>query len=429
MNDRKSPERLLSTWFELEAPARAPDDLRDDVINATARIRPRPAWLALLKGHPMDVIVGGARRRDPRLVPALFLIGLLLVAIAGAAIVGSQPPNRAVTVVPTPAPSATASASRPSGSPTAPSPSALADVTIALPYNVLEVIAGDDAMWVSVAGEDTNELPRSIYRVDPATNEASLVLTDMPVAKTSPVAFVETAGSLWVVENEGAGMLRFDSTTGALRGEVQVGDFPIEPVVAFGAVWSLDYRDGAVTRIDPSTGAVAATIEIPQFAGEGPRAVAGGGSLLWAVTPRQDTLVGIDPATNEIAKEIQLESNLHCNVGVQAGRVWVAGCDADTPLQVFDDGTGDALGTFGGFPSLNPPLAADGDVAWVRSGDEVPPLSTHLIPVDVTTLTTADRAEVTLGVVAQSLAVGSDSLWYSFGPNLYRLPLASFATN
>ena len=66
MNDRRSPERLLAAWFELEAPLGTRDELRDDIYRATRRIRPRPAWLARLKGDHRDISTSGAYRGDPR---------------------------------------------------------------------------------------------------------------------------------------------------------------------------------------------------------------------------------------------------------------------------------------------------------------------------------------------------------------------------
>ena len=92
MTDINGTERLLAAWLEVEAPPRAPDGLRDDILTATSRIRPRPVWLARLKGNHMDVIVGGRAGRRPyqRYVPILVAVGLLVALLVGAAIVGSR---------------------------------------------------------------------------------------------------------------------------------------------------------------------------------------------------------------------------------------------------------------------------------------------------------------------------------------------------
>ena len=424
MNDRRSPEHLLSAWFELEAPPGAPDDLRTDIYRATSRIRPRPAWLARLKGNHMDVIVGGARRRDPRLIPILLLVGLLLAIVAGAAFVGSQRNDRPVVVPPSA--SATSSVATPTATPSEAAASPLADASVSLPYPVLEVIPGDDAMWVSVAGEDTNELARSIYRVDPTTAEATLVVTNIDADPTSHLVFVESGGTLWVADEKGDRMLRFDASTGAARGEIPLGAFPLESAVGFGAVWSPSYDDGTVTRIDPATGEVVATIDIAPFQGEGVRDLAVGAELLWAITPGQDVLVGIDPATNTIAREVPLATGLHCEVRALAGRIWIEDCESTDGFHVIDEAAGRELGRFGaGIPGLGMPFHEDGGVAWFPSGDEVPPLSTKIVPVDVATLQTAERATVDVGVMGGWFVAGFDSVWYSAEKQVHRLALDS----
>ena len=156
-------------------------------------------------------------------------------------------------------------------------------------------------MWVSVAGDDTNELPRAIYRVDPSSSEASLVVGEIGADKTSPVSFVEAQGSLWAVDNKSAEMLRFDGPTGEREGEIPLGDFPIEPLAGFGAVWSENYDDGTVTLIDPATGDVVTTILIPQFTGGGPRDLPPPVRRSCGPSNPGNTMVGIDPATNQVA--------------------------------------------------------------------------------------------------------------------------------
>lgn len=426
MNDFEKTDRLLSAWFELEAPARVPDDLRTDIHHATARIRPRPAWLALLRGNPMDVIVGGARRREPRLIPVLLLVGLLLAIIAAAAFVGSQPPNRGVTVVPSASPDSSATA--PAAPTRTPAPTPFADSVTELPYNVVELIRGDDAMWVTIGGEDTRERPRAIYRVDPATGEATLVVGDIGADPASHVSIVQTQGSIWAVVNEGGEkMFRFDSSSGEFLGEIPLGAFPIEPIVGLGYVWSENYREGSLTQIDPATGQIVATIDIEQFAGEGPRDLAVGSSLLWAVSPDVDLVVGVDPETHAVAMELPLQpAGLQCGVEVAAGAVWAAGCDADDPIQVFDDATGAALGTIDDVPSIGLPVHADGDVAWMPIYDAA---ATRLVAFDVTTLEPVQRAEISLGAPVGILTSGFDSLWYAAGTNLYRLSVDALASN
>jgi len=420
MNDRQSPERLLSVWFESEAPVSAPDALRTDIYRATAAIRPRPAWLARLRGNPMDVIAGGASRRNSRLVPIVIVALVSLALVAGAAYIGSRgPTNDPLIAVPSASASPTASLA---GSPAAtPAPSALADAAIELPYNVIEVIVGDDTMWLSIAGEDTNELARAIYRVDLATNEATLVVGDTEAGSSNHVSFVQTRGSIWAVEDEASRMRQFDATSGQLLNVTTVGSRPLEPLAAFDSVWSENFGDGTVTRFDASTGDVITTILIPQFLGYGPRAIAAGASLVWAIDPSTDVMVGIDPATNAVAREIPLQRTAHCGVAVAAGRVWTESCDPD-PIQAFDEASGAPLGTI----DAQLPPVADRGVVWMPTRGEA---STTIAAYDPTTLDRVDYPVVDLGVPAGYMTSGHGSLWYVVGRTVYRLSLDSLPSN
>ena len=366
----------------------------------------------------MDVIMGGASRRTPRLIPVLAVLLLVLALAAGALYIGGRP-NPQPVVVPSASPTATV-ATTPTILPSeAPTPSPLADATTTLPYRVIEIIVGDDAMWASVSGETSNELAHAIYRIDPTTSEATLVVPELSSVVASPIPFVQTEGSVWAAVDTN-NILRFDSVTGEALGSTPVGTFPIEPLAGLGAVWSENYDDGTLTRIDPATGAVVATIVIPQFAGQGPRDIAAGASLLWAITPRQNTMVAIDPATNTVVREVPLDDVLHCGVTVAAQRVWVEGCDAGDPTQVFDEATGALQGSYPG----GMPVADDGRFVWVPGGTD----STTLGKFDPVVLSSG-LPIVDLGVRASYVTSGFGSIWYSDGPNLHRLGLESLIAN
>ena len=96
MTEEQRAARLFQTWLESEAPELAPTGLLDQITTATRSARPRPAWMARLEGHHVDIIEGGRRSSAPRLGLALAVIGLIL-AIAGAlAFAGSQRPTTPV---------------------------------------------------------------------------------------------------------------------------------------------------------------------------------------------------------------------------------------------------------------------------------------------------------------------------------------------
>ena len=422
MNDSRSPDRLLAAWFEADAPASAPDALKTDIYRATSRIRPVPPWLARMRGNPMDVILGGAGRRNSRLVPVFALLLLTLALVAGVAFVGSRQPSSDPAVIPSTASPAAPTASTSAGESATPAPSTFSDGSIELPYPVIEIIVGDDAMWASTGGERIRVGAESIYRIDPSTMEATLVVDEIPVEKASNHrAFVEGGGSLWVGEDEVTRFMRFDSSTGQYLEEVPVGNRPLEPIAGLGAVWSENYEDGTVTRIDPATGDVAATIVIPQFNGGGPRDLAIGSSLLWAVDPDVSTMVGIDPATNAVAKEVALSGTTLCAVHVAGGRVYAESCNlATVPTEVIDDATGVSQGTYNG----TVPIADDGTFAWTADYAD----TTSIKALDPETLTYAGPV-VDLGVPVDYITAGHGSVWYSQGTNLYRVSLDTLPSN
>jgi len=358
----------------------------------------------------MDVIAGGANRRNSRFIPALAFLLLVLAAVAMVAFVGSNRQTPPVVVV-----SASPSASTTVG-PASANPSPLADASVELAYPVLELVAGDNAMWATIGGEINRELPRSIVMIDPSTTEAATPVPEIPANPTSHVSIVQTGGSLWASESEQNHMLRF-SLAGDLLETIPVGRSPIEPHVAFGDVWSLNYDDGSLTRIDPLTGDATATIAIEAFKGQGPRDVAAGEQLLWAITPRQDVLIGIDPRTNDVAREIALEPGLHCGVGVAAKHVWVGGCDSIDAIQVFNEATGDPVAIDGDRPAIGIPVYGDERRAWIAEDGAD---STHLVPVDPFTLARG-LPVIDLGVHAGPIVVGNGSLWYVDGAKVHRI--------
>jgi hypothetical protein len=89
MTHQRNADRLLEQWLSLEAPS-APTELLDDITAVTSRTRPRPAWLARLEGHHMDVITGGRRDGVPRLGLVVAILALLVAAVAVAIGVGSR---------------------------------------------------------------------------------------------------------------------------------------------------------------------------------------------------------------------------------------------------------------------------------------------------------------------------------------------------
>ena len=84
MNEILSVERLLAAYMAEDADGLAPEQLVDDVLSATSRLRPDPRWLALLREPPMRarsrVAVGTSARRLV-LAAAVVLVAAIGVAV------------------------------------------------------------------------------------------------------------------------------------------------------------------------------------------------------------------------------------------------------------------------------------------------------------------------------------------------------------
>ena len=419
MNDPRSTDRLLAAWLELEAPARAPDELPTDIHRATARIRPRPAWLARLGGHHMDVIHGGARRRDTRLLPLLALLGLLLASLVALYVGSHQPPPEnplADVATPTSAPDATEST---------PALSSYADLALSMPYPIRQVQLGLSGNYVGVAGPDTNELLRSIYRVDTGLNRTSLLIDDIPAGPTDHLAFAASGGVILIGHGEGNRALRYDAKSGQLLGEIALGTGPLEPLMAGGATWFPNFGAGSITGIDPRTGTVVATVSIPQFNGQGPLSLGVGddSNRFWAVSPSSNTLVGIRTESGTVEIEATLPGESYCGVAGLTHRYWVTTCDGSGTVEVLEDTyvSSRVPVTFNVAPGALAPVFEHNNQVWFPTEDRSNPRwTTTLVPVDPESL--AVGSPIDLGARVGVVSFGS-GVWIISGTDLYRLRL------
>jgi YVTN family beta-propeller protein len=147
-------------------------------------------------------------------------------------------------------------------------------------------------------------------------------------------------GLLWIIS--GSSIVRIDPQTDQV-----VGD-PIQPGIqlediAFGgdALWVTTVASGdlgapsdvdAVSRIDPQSGEVVATIKVSR----GPMSVAFTPEAIWVVNfgMSGDTVIRIDPQTDQIAGEPIQTGRAPLSVAVGEGSLWVANHDAHTITRI-----------------------------------------------------------------------------------------------
>jgi hypothetical protein len=92
MTRRDDMDRLLGSWFDAEASAEGAAALLDATLADTARLRPRPAWLATIDdARPARLLpVDGRTRR--RLGYAALLAAAIAALVAGAVLLSGQRP-------------------------------------------------------------------------------------------------------------------------------------------------------------------------------------------------------------------------------------------------------------------------------------------------------------------------------------------------
>jgi streptogramin lyase len=96
-----------------------------------------------------------------------------------------------------------------------------------------------------------------------------------------------------------------------VRSTIPLSGFPGGPTVASGALWYWDETTGKVVRVDSGTNHVVATISLgdPGLTPYGsPKAVAANGQVIWVTDVVHHAVDRIDPATNRIADQIVLDA-------------------------------------------------------------------------------------------------------------------------
>ena len=154
---------------------------------------------------------------------------------------------------------------------------------------------GEGAVWA--LNPDVGRL----LRIDPKTNS---VVKQIPVDPYAEVAVGD--GAIWLTNPDANTVDRMDTKTFRVGATIHVGKHPLGVAITPNAVWVAN--DGvatpdtpSVSRIDPATNKVVATIPL------GPTnaccslhmEVIAAGGVVWAVVPQGNSVVRIDPETNE----------------------------------------------------------------------------------------------------------------------------------
>lgn len=254
----------------------------------------------------------------------------------------------------------------------------------------------------------TNWWDNTLSRINPDTNT---VLSVVPVdftATQGAEAIGSGAGSLWVTatDQDSNGdwvpgvVKRINPASGATLATIPVGKVPLDIDVSPGAVWVANADSDSVMRIDPATNQVVATIAIPDATG-----VTVGLGAVWVVGATGQ-VTRIDPSTNQIVTAIATQPT-GGSIATGSGAVWVTNPgsegQADGSLTRIDPATNQVVAKtqLGSNPQE---VVVVGTNVWIGMLGE-----STVVRVSGTTNAVLNRVAVSAEVYA--IAAAADVVW------------------
>jgi DNA-binding beta-propeller fold protein YncE len=270
----------------------------------------------------------------------------------------------------------------------------------------------DGRVWVVAASGET------AARFSADADEPDLVV-DVP---GTPLRAVAAYDALWVTSFAEGRLVKVDTSTGEVGGQVRVGDGAEGVAAGFGSVWVVAQDAGRLVRVDPATLRPQASIKI----GTGARLVHVGPEAVYVSHFADDAVLRIDPKTNAITATASTCSGPQGLV-VSDGLVWVACTTAGQVVALDADNLKESASVV--VPGSPDPVAvlADGTIAVVAQAGPT------LVTIDpgtaeiLTSRTLGGRAEVALNDRANLDLVVIDGLaWVTsnFVDRLYRVTVA-----
>jgi YVTN family beta-propeller protein len=336
---------------------------------------------------------------------SLALTVLLTTVLSTACQPATSTPTAPVTDAQTTTPNA------PLESPTSNQDRIAATLEVARPSNMT---AGDGLLWV-ISGS-------SIVQIDPKAGQVA----GEPIRtgiQAEDIAFGE--GALWVtivgsgdlgVPNDTDAVSRIDPETGETLATIKVSRGPMSLAFTPEAVWVVNFGlSDTVIRVDPNTNQI---IGEPIVTGRAPLSVAVGEGSLWVANHDAHTITRIDLATNQVVANITVPSEPH-RVAYGEGAVWVANFHVNSVTRI-DPQTNQVVGEPIpiGHPAGN--MAAGLGSLWVTSDYRGPtdgaPEDVVLVRIDPQTNQAVET--IPLGGHPIDVEVAGDAVWVSIqGPN------------
>jgi len=341
--------------------------------------------------------------RFSSLTLTVLLSTILLSACQPATSVPTAPLDNAPTIT----------SNAPSASPTSNQNRIAATLEVANPSNMT---SGDGFLWVSSGS--------SIVRIDPKTSQ---VVGDaiQPGIQIEDIAFGD--GSLWVT-TVGSGDLgassdidavsHIDPETGEVLSTIKVARGPMSVAFTPEAIWVVNFGQSGdtVIRIDPKTNQI---IGDPIQTGRAPLSLAVGDGSVWVANHDAHTVTRMDAVTGQVIANITVPSEPH-RIAFGEGAVWVANWHINSVTRI-DPQTNQVVGEPIpiGFHHAGNMAAGLGSV-WVtsdyRSPVDAAPEDVVLVRIDPQTNQAVET--IPLGGHPIDVEIAGDAVWVSIqGPN------------
>jgi len=267
------------------------------------------------------------------------------------------------------------------------------------------VTVGEDGdVWVINQGDST------VNRIDPETGDVTPAKSTLGI----PTGIAAGEGGVWITNGfgsqNGTQVVRVDPANESVEAAF-ASDNAKSIVVAFGSIWLADADRDRVLRYDPEnrSGDPIATILVDDddVADSGPRSIAvgdGAADGIWVVNELDDTVIRIDPESNEVADRLQVVGATA--VAADDSGIWVTS-ETNDSVHRFDPTDGRSLRTFQhaeGVPDGPTSIVIAQGGVWVGSD-----LESAVVRIDPDT-NAVDRFR--LGGITGGMAVdGNGDVW------------------
>jgi len=313
------------------------------------------------------------------------LAALIAVTLAGCTAVSTGNVSSTAT-----APTSVAPSRSPSQSTADATPSPAVSAVIPLVADFYSVAAGAEGIWLlSPTGK--------VIRIDPVTNKVAATV-EVPKSEFGNIAV--GAGSVWVTDFDHDALVRIDPTTKAVVASVKVGPNPEGLLVTPKTVWVSNHRGGSVSKVDVASNRVRGTYKFAHEGTSGPKDLVLVDDDLWTTAPNSLGLFRIDQDTGDLVRKVSILAEDIAGP-ITDGRSIYVRTGGDTMVRV-DPATNEIDPAFA--PAQVPDAFGLASF-WTFSGQD-------LIRLDAGTLTPTGRWSVLpKGIGPTNVAFDQDSLW------------------